>query len=557
MKIKTINITGFRSIKNTIEIDFPQICALIGANNTGKSNILTAIYKVLGRDWVTVNNFDNSDVYFEEFDKDIIIDIEFEEPYNYFAYVNADPTPIPRIKFTYTRYKIGENKGQRRLEKECLNDKGEQVFILAEKPKRGQANKYKPLTTIPQDMQENIPVIFIGTDRNLKNQLPNARNSLLGSLMNDINKDFLKHDNTIEVQNFDGSSTTTPRSERFIYCINEAINSLKTDAFLALEKAIKVNALHQLGFDTITDSNKLDIYFNPLTSLEFYKSLEIWVNEYGFNVNATELGAGFQNAIVISILKAFEERRKQGAIFLIEEPEMFLHPQMQRSLYKTLKKIGETNQVIYVTHSPNFVTIPEFDEIRIVRKNTDGTFITQSSIEPTLRLKEKFRKELDPERNELFFAQRILFVEGDTEKLAFPEYAKRLDIDFDNIGTAIIEVGGKRNLIDFIELAISFGIHTGVIYDTDSSDFSNNREDEVSFNEALEAYTGKMVKVWHFEKNYEEQLKLAWGEANYSSYCSKYEKTSKAIRARLFAADIAISVPDFVVPIIHWAGNKE
>jgi len=44
------------------------------------------------------------------------------------------------------------------------------------------------------------------------------------------------------------------------------------------------------------------------------------------------MGGGMQNAIVLAILSAFEETRRR-AIILIEEPEMFLHPQMQRSLY--------------------------------------------------------------------------------------------------------------------------------------------------------------------------------------------------------------------------------
>ena len=48
MKINKIKISGFRSINEAIEIQFTQIAALIGANNTGKSNILSAIYKVLG-----------------------------------------------------------------------------------------------------------------------------------------------------------------------------------------------------------------------------------------------------------------------------------------------------------------------------------------------------------------------------------------------------------------------------------------------------------------------------------------------------------------------------
>jgi predicted ATP-dependent endonuclease of OLD family len=50
MKIKTVNIQGFRSIKEPLQLHLEQVNALIGANNCGKSNILSAIYRVLGRD---------------------------------------------------------------------------------------------------------------------------------------------------------------------------------------------------------------------------------------------------------------------------------------------------------------------------------------------------------------------------------------------------------------------------------------------------------------------------------------------------------------------------
>jgi predicted ATP-dependent endonuclease of OLD family len=47
MKIKTVNIQGFRSIKEPLQLQLEQVNALIGANNCGKSNILSAIYRVL------------------------------------------------------------------------------------------------------------------------------------------------------------------------------------------------------------------------------------------------------------------------------------------------------------------------------------------------------------------------------------------------------------------------------------------------------------------------------------------------------------------------------
>ena len=553
MKIKTVNIQGFHSIKEPMELHLEQVNALIGANNCGKSNILSAIYRVLGRDWVTKNSFFENDVHNEDFDTDIIIDFEFDEPFKYEQYKGIF-IDIPKVRFTYTRYKVGENAGQRRLEKQCLKLDDNPVFGFKTRPKKGAQPQMLPLTTIPQELQESFPVIFIGTDRNLRNQLPGSRNSILGALMKDINADFENPDNLIEVGK-PGSGKMIPRIERFKQAIDEAIRTLKTEEFNALEKAIKENALKQLGFNPETEGDKLDLYFNPLSSLEFYKSLEIFVNEHDYNVNATELGAGFQNAIVLAILKAFEDRKKQGALFLIEEPEMYLHPQMQRSLYKTIRQIGESNQVIYITHSPHFVTIPEFNEIVLVSKNEDGTHIRKSTLEADEGLKNKFRKELDPERNEMFFAKKLLIVEGDTEKMAFPEFAKRMNIDFDSAGSTIIEVGGKRNLIDFMELALSFGIPVGVVYDTDSSDFGKaEREAEEEYNALLNSYSEKGMQVFVFEKNYEDECKKYYSEKTYQEYCMSFGR-NKTLRARLMAQEEEIPIPEFVKPIITWLGN--
>lgn len=553
MRIRKVCIQGFRSIKEPLELNLEQVNALIGANNCGKSNILSAIYRVLGRDWVTKNTFFENDVYNEDYDTDIVIDFEFDEPFQYEQFVGI-PVEIPKVRFFYTRYKKGENSGERRLEKQCLQLNDKPVFGFKSRPKKGEQPQMVPLTTIPQELQEAFPVIFIGTDRNLKNQLPSSRNSILGTLMKDINADFENPENLIEVEK-EGSGKMLPRIERFKQAIDEAIRTLRTDEFLALEKAIKDNALKQLGFNPETETDKLDLYFNPLSSLEFYKSLEIYVKEHEYNINATELGAGFQNAIVLAILKAFEDRKKQGALFLIEEPEMYLHPQMQRSLYKTIRQIGETNQVIYITHSPHFVTIPEFNEIVIVSKNNNGTHIKKSTLKTSDALKNKFRKELDPERNEMFFARKLLIVEGDTEKMAFPEFAKRMGIDFDGVGSTIIEVGGKRNLIDFVDLAISFEIPVGLVYDTDSSDFKKDEKDEeTKYNELLNSYAAKGVQVFVFEKNYEDECKKFYTEKIYQEHCQNFGR-NKTLRARLMAQEETIPIPDFVQPIIGWLGS--
>ncbi len=558
MKIKRLSIDNFRSIEN-LDIELPQICALVGPNNAGKSNILLAIYKILGRDWINVNSFDEDDVYLRNNVRDIKISLTFESPLPYQKFKNSEPTNIHGISFCYTRYKVGENKGQRRLEQQCFDDKGKVVNILAKAPKKGEQHQYQSLVGIPSEIKENIPLIYIGTNRSLKEQLPGAKYSLLRQLFEDINKDFHSSSQIAQVTQGDGTVKSITKSEKFYKLLEEAMDCLRTDSFVELETSIKKHALQQLGFDPDVDTDKLDFYFAPFNAMEFYKSLDLRVKEGTFNISATELGGGIQNALVLSILQVFEERRKRGAIFLIEEPEMFLHPQMQRTLNKTLRQIGENNQIIYTTHSPHFVLIPNYHEILLVRKGSSGSYVIKSNLPKDEHRKEKLIKELDPVRNELFFASRLLLVEGDTEKLALPEYAKRLNLDLDREGATIVEVGGKRNLPEFADVATSFGIPTGILYDIDSSDF-DNKEDEEKFNKGLDDRNNpsKNIRVWALDKKYEDHLKRALGgDGKYAEVCQKYPHTGKPTKARLIAMDSALPIPKPIEDVLTWLANKE
>ncbi len=160
---------------------------------------------------------------------------------------------------------------------------------------------------------------------------------------------------TVEVT-YEGKSKIMPRAKRWGQLMNPAMALLRTQEFQDLEDDINRNALRQLGFTPGTDGRMLP--FGPLPTIDFYRALELQLTEAGLTVDATSLGQGFQNAVFMAILEAYEKRKKQGAVFLIEEPEISLHPQSQRALASTLTAISATNQVIYATHSPYFVGIP-------------------------------------------------------------------------------------------------------------------------------------------------------------------------------------------------------
>src|SRR5690348_4848753 len=92
-------------------------------------------------------------------------------------------------------------------------------------------------------------------------------------------------------------------------------------------------------------------------------------------------------------------------------------------------------------------------------------------------------------------------------KRALPEYAKRLNIDLDQRGATIVEVGGKRNLVEFANIALSFNIPTGILYDEDSSDIQDQKEE--AFNEGLDglAKLDGTCRVWRLSKDYESNIR--------------------------------------------------
>jgi putative ATP-dependent endonuclease of OLD family len=557
MKIQRLTIKNFRSLEN-VSFELPNVCAIVGANNVGKSNILEAIKRVLGASWLSVSNFSPDDVYMRDAVRSVEIVCHLSPGIPYQRVRGCDPVDVHALRFEYTRYKIGEKKGQPRLEQQCLDDKGDLRIAMVKPPRKGSPPEFAPIVGIPSEIRDQVPLIYIGTNRSLKEHLPGARFSLLRTMFELINRDLQNPKKMVAVGQADGTLKDVQIGTHFNNLMAVAMQLLRTDEFVKVEEAIKKHVLEQLNLDTVADVGKLDLFFTPLSTMDFYKTLDLLIQEDGFSVSAQEMGEGMQNAIVLGILQAFEQTQRQGAIFLIEEPEMFLHPQMQRSLYKTLRRIGETNQVIYTTHSPHFVSVPEYNEVLRVNKNQGRSTVQFSSLPVTAKRREKLIKELDPERGELFFAKRLLVVEGDTEKLAFPEYAKRLGLDLDRLGATIVEVGGKRNLMDIAQIAISFGIPTGIVYDRDSSDFANKRSEEESYNQTLDALAADdRVRVWRLGANYEDELRVVLTEQTYQRLCQKYPDVGKPTRARLIATEQEAPVPPKVIEILQWLGGQK
>jgi putative ATP-dependent endonuclease of the OLD family len=115
MRIARLSIKNFRSIEDA-DLELPQMCALVGPNNAGKTNLLLAVSRVLGRNWVNAQTFDDDlDRFRRDPDKDVMIAVSFDKPLEYRRFKAAPVAKIHSLEFTLTRYKQGNQVGQPRV----------------------------------------------------------------------------------------------------------------------------------------------------------------------------------------------------------------------------------------------------------------------------------------------------------------------------------------------------------------------------------------------------------------------------------------------------------
>lgn len=212
----------------------------------------------------------------------------------------------------------------------------------------------------------------------------------------------------------------------------------------------------------------------------------------GIETSAIQKGHGLQRAVIFALLRAWAKalrasdtqteeklaarKASDSVVFAIEEPELFLHPHAQRRLAHAIRDIADTpdHQIFVCTHSTHFVNLDEYKSICIIRKDDlqEGTTVRQCKVElfagQTLNDRKwrlRMAKWVNPDRGEMFFAKRVVFVEGETEKAIFPFLADKLDC-FDS-DVSIIDCGSKFNLKLYIKIANAFKLRYVVVHDED------------------------------------------------------------------------------------------
>jgi len=210
----------------------------------------------------------------------------------------------------------------------------------------------------------------------------------------------------------------------------------------------------------------------------------------GFTTSVEDQGHGLQRTLLITLLQVLNQYTRDAAlvgtparsvIFGIEEPELYLHPQLLRKTKDVLTELAAHPgyQVICPTHTPVMIDMADNHRSIVRFEKDDARNITATQVHTDIfagpggeeqRQKLRMITEFDSSVNELFFAKRIVLVEGDTEMAVFQKAAELLNMfpnQLDRRDTTFINCRGKGSLLLFMKVLNHFGMRYTVAYDID------------------------------------------------------------------------------------------
>lgn len=268
----------------------------------------------------------------------------------------------------------------------------------------------------------------------------------------------------------------------------------------------------------------LEAGFDPEKILK--DNIRYFYKQDGVSLPENFNGLGYSNLIylVLKVVSYIEKFKKAAPVsksetltILIEEPEAHLHPQMQQIFISQIKRTirdakdseGLSVQVIISTHSSHIVTEAGKD---IERSFERIRYFSKIFIKDEKRYKVEVKdfnefkhKECDKDtfrflkqymtlhRCDIFFADKVILVEGTTERILLPLMINKVAKNLNNEYVSIIEVGGAYTS-KFKELLKFVGVKTLIITDIDSCDI--NSKEECSVNTPNSFTSNETLKSW-------------------------------------------------------------
>jgi energy-coupling factor transporter ATP-binding protein EcfA2 len=454
--LSEITIRNFKSIRNeTFELS--AFTPLVGYNNAGKSNMLEAIKWLLRRTALSDSSF---------FDTAQPVEIEGVIT----GITTAILDQLPENQQTAIQpFLDGETLSIKRIQPQP-NIAVAQIRLLVKDPASiGTANEWRANPTgLDQAIQALFPEpIHIGAMENAEEDVSKSKNTttigkLLAEIIGPIQTSYSTQvqtalDGIKDLLDADGTSRAAE-----LNAFDAAVNGKVESFFPGVN--IKVHV----------PTPELKEVFSKGT-IKVFENL----NPAGRDVSA--LGHGAQRSIQMALVRHLADIKRDSGeqasntILLIDEPELYLHPQAVEVLRDALKTLSTQGyQVIFSTHSPFMITSKDVGNTLLIRKSDiHGTHKRNSlraaipSVVTTAPSQLELIFSLSHSSN-ILFSERVILAEGTTENRLLPNIIQK--VTSRTIGlhkTALVSMGGSGNTRKAMLVLNTMDIPTKAIVDLD------------------------------------------------------------------------------------------
>lgn len=524
MRVNKFSIRNFKSVgENELGFDFSEnIIVLIGENNVGKSSILQALdYFFSGTKTIPPKYFHNLKT---DSENAISIEVKFDnlsdndkEHQAIQPYIYTDPTTNEKTWTLKKVYYFGED-GKSVCEYFAVVGGGEKP-----NPSGRQTNVDDLFTN------EKMQKIFVPAVQEIAEVVDGKKKTpfqqIFQLLLSEELQDTEQYKALISaLSTYAGLFRGDTKHEKV-----QEIEGLITEKLKRI-----INASGLIDVELPAEEGLL-----PIPSLSTDDGRPV-------PVAPSDQGHGLQRSLIFALLELYAEvvsspDKEVGVtnLLLLEEPEIFMHPQMEKKIANVLYTLAESGhvQVICTTHSPIMIRLIEKQKslVRLIRNEENKLEAIQVEEDIFTSDHEGKRKTLkmvmnfDSSVKELFFAKRVILLEGDTEYMTFPRVADLLGI-FDTTESkirkddiALINCRGGGNIPIFQEVLNYFRIEYSVVHDLEGQSATEGKNQEI-----LELLGSNEARRRYFDPKIEDTLGIEEERPKWLKALEKVEELNQA-----------------------------
>ncbi|MDL2341987.1 MAG: AAA family ATPase [Patescibacteria group bacterium] len=461
MFIKAIKVSNYRSLKQDdyiVDFAIPNgkpgsgLTVIVGPNNVGKSNLFHAM------DFVFNKSGTDNIKHKQRLDDSCVVQLEMQDDD---IDSSIDEYVQDNKKATFKSLVYDKDNRPSFSIQRIADTKAQSIEIWHEKEA-----KFKNVSGIDAPLDAWLTFLPLWANTSTEEVASYSAKSIINKLLGKIVEEIQNDEDYKELHKqfdkiFGGGNKSVLGSKTLT--ISDEVSSLIHDQFA------------DVGIKFQAEPPKIDQYI---------KQIKTMVHD-GDETEITDKGNGLQRAIMIALIQVYAKSLNKGKakkpfFLFIDEPELYLNPQSQKILLRSLRKIAANEQVFIVTHSPYFIDWADYNsgaKVGRAKKLSDSTVI--NCLDPSTDYSSLISGDvkdwqkpyiLDVAAKELLFAEKVLFLEGQEDVGLIRKWLLETDKDikFDLFGYG---VGGFGNYAAYLRLAKDLGLlKVAAIYDNGAAE---------------------------------------------------------------------------------------